>query len=114
RFAFVRTPVWEKADAEAQNAFAELTAALGSAVETVDLPANWAEAWEVHRTIMAVDMAHNLSAIVARGPVSNTLHKLLEHGRKISATHYLAALDQPPRYAAGLDDIFNAFDAFVT
>jgi Asp-tRNA(Asn)/Glu-tRNA(Gln) amidotransferase A subunit family amidase len=114
RFAFVRTPVWEKADAEAQAAFAELTAALRSAVETVDLPAEWSEAWEVHRTIMAVDMAHNLASIVARGPVSNTLQKLLEHGRKTSATHYLAALDQARRYATGFADIFNAFDAIIT
>jgi Asp-tRNA(Asn)/Glu-tRNA(Gln) amidotransferase A subunit family amidase len=114
RFAFVRTPVWQKADAEAQAAFAELTATLGSAVETVDLPADWAEAWEVHRTIMAVDMAHNLGPIVARGPVSDTLHRLLEHGRKTVAIHYLAALDQARHYAEGFDDIFNAFDAIIT
>ena len=114
RFAFVRTPVWDKADAEAKAAFAELTETLGSAVEVIDLPASWAEAWEVHRTIMAVDMAHNLAAIVARGSVSETLQKVLEHGSKVSATTYLAALDQARRYAAGFQEIFNAFDAIIT
>src|SRR6266478_6503986 len=34
RFAFVRTPVWEKADAQTQAAFEELIGALGSAVAT--------------------------------------------------------------------------------
>src|SRR6266852_7469354 len=41
RFAFVRTPVWEKADADTKAAFEELVAALGSAVETVDLPPSY-------------------------------------------------------------------------
>src|SRR6266446_3667668 len=60
RFAFVRTPVWDKADDDTKVAFEELVAALGSQVEPVDLPPSWTEAWEVHRTIMAADMAHNL------------------------------------------------------
>src|SRR5262249_58993493 len=63
RFAFVRTPVWDKADGDTKAAFEELAAALGSVVEPVDLPPAWAEAWEVHRTIMAADMAHNLAPL---------------------------------------------------
>src|SRR5262249_10826193 len=61
RFAFVRTPVWEKAEGETKAAFEELVAALGPAVESVDLPASFREAWDAHRTIMSVDMAHNLA-----------------------------------------------------
>ncbi|MET0537136.1 MAG: amidase [Xanthobacteraceae bacterium] len=114
RFAFVRTPVWDKADAETHAAFEELVAALGSAAEPVELPANWAGAWEVHRTIMAVDMTHNLASIITGGPTSDALQKLLEHGRKITAVQYLAALDQAQRYAAGIADIFNAYDAIIT
>src|SRR5258706_428321 len=49
RFAFVRTPVWDKADSDTKAAFEELAAELGSAVEPVDLPPSWTEAWEVHR-----------------------------------------------------------------
>ncbi|HKA79995.1 MAG TPA: amidase [Xanthobacteraceae bacterium] len=114
RFAFVRTPVWDKADDDTKVAFEELVAALGPQVEPVDLPDDWAEAWEVHRTIMATDMAHNLAPVVARGGASETLGKLLEQGRNVSAVRYLAALEQASRYAAGLADIFDAYDAILT
>jgi Asp-tRNA(Asn)/Glu-tRNA(Gln) amidotransferase A subunit family amidase len=114
RFAFVRTPVWDKADDDTKVAFEELVAALGSQVEPVDLPEDWAAAWEVHRTIMATDMAHNLAPLIARGEPSEALRKLLEHGRSVSAVHYLGALEQASRYAAGLADIFDAYDAILT
>src|SRR6266481_5322263 len=67
RFAFVRTALWDKADGETKAAFEEFVAAVGTAVESVDLPQSWAEAWELHRTIMATEMAHNLAPFVARG-----------------------------------------------
>jgi Asp-tRNA(Asn)/Glu-tRNA(Gln) amidotransferase A subunit family amidase len=114
RFAFVRTPVWDKADGDTKAAFEELATALGSAVEPVDLPPSWAEAWEVHRTIMAADMAHNLAPLVARGEPSEALSKLLAHGRGVSAVDYLGALAKAPRYTAGFADIFDAYDAIVT
>src|SRR5262249_56452626 len=114
RFAFVRTPVGDKADSETKAAFEELAAAVGSAVEPVDLQPSWAEAWEAHRTIMAADMAHNLGPLVARGEPSEALRKLLAHGRAVSAVDYLGALAKAERYAAGLSDIFDAYDAIVT
>ena len=114
RFAFVRTPVWDKADSDTKAAFEELAATLGSAVEPVHLPPSWTEAWEVHRTIMAADMAHNLGPLVARGEPSEALRKLLAHGRAVSAVDYLDALAKAQRYAAGLADIFDAYDAIVT
>src|SRR5947209_6076862 len=55
RFAFVRTPVWDKADGDTKAAFEELVTALGSSVAAVDLSPSLAEAWETHRTIMAAD-----------------------------------------------------------
>src|SRR5262249_12962889 len=114
RFAFVRTPVWDKADGDTKAAFEELAATLGSAIEPVDLPPSWAEAWEVHRTIMATEMAHNLAPLVARAEPSEALRKLLPHGRGVSAVDYLGALAKAERYAAGLSDIFDAYDAIVT
>jgi len=114
RFAFVRTPVWPKADAESHAAFEELVAALGSAVGLVDLPDSWSNAWEVHRTIMAVEMAHSLGPLVARGTPSERLRELLAHGGNVSAVQYLGACDAAKRYGAGFADIFNANDAIIT
>ncbi len=114
RFAFVRTPVWDKADADTKAAFEELVAALGSSIAPVDLPQSLAEAWETHRTIMATDMAHNLAALVARGEPSETLRQLLAHGRGVNAVDYLGALAKAPRYGASLADIFDEYDAILT
>src|SRR5262249_21391876 len=114
RLAFVRTPVWNKADADTQSAFSELVTALGSAVESVDLPQAWIDAWEVHRTIMAVEMSQNLGPLVARGEPSEALRKLLAHGRSVSAVDYLGALAKADHYAKGLREIFDTYDAILT
>ena len=115
RFAFVRTPVWDKADADTKAAFEELVTALGSSVAAVDLSASLAEAWETHRIIMAVEMAYNLAPLVARGEPSEVMRKLLAHGRSVSAVDYLGALAKAQRYApAGLADVFDEYDAILT
>jgi Asp-tRNA(Asn)/Glu-tRNA(Gln) amidotransferase A subunit family amidase len=116
RFAFVRTPIWDKADAETRAAFENLAERLGDCVETVDLPAAYTAAWDDHRAIMAADMAHNLNPLVARGgeATSKTLRDLLTEGDKVTAVRYLAARDAARRYAAGLGEVFREFDAIVT
>jgi Asp-tRNA(Asn)/Glu-tRNA(Gln) amidotransferase A subunit family amidase len=114
RFAFVRTPVWDKAETNTRAAFEELTAALGTQVAPVDLPQTLAEAWDVHRAIMATDMAHNLAPYVARGEPSEAMRKLLAYGRSVSAVDYLAALASAPRYAASIAEVFDEYDAILT
>src|SRR5262249_49427671 len=52
--------------------------------------------------------------LAARGEPSEALRKLLAHGRAVSAVDYLDALAKAQRYAAGLGDIFDAYDAIVT
>jgi Asp-tRNA(Asn)/Glu-tRNA(Gln) amidotransferase A subunit family amidase len=113
-FAFVRTPVWDKAEAETQAAFQELVTALGSAVALIDLPAPFAAAWNIQRTIMATEMAHNLAPFVARGEPSEVMARLLAEGRLTSAVGYLDAVDTASRYAASLADIFDQYDAIIT
>jgi|SRR5215471_17470796 len=63
---------------------------------------------------MATDMAHNLARLAARGETSETVRKLLAHGGSVSAVDYLDALAGADRYAAGLTDIFEAYDAILT
>jgi Asp-tRNA(Asn)/Glu-tRNA(Gln) amidotransferase A subunit family amidase len=65
---------------------------------------------------MAVDMAHNLGAFVDKGgEVSKTFRALIEEGRKVTATQYLAALRDAERYAEGMIGIFEQFaDAVIT
>jgi Asp-tRNA(Asn)/Glu-tRNA(Gln) amidotransferase A subunit family amidase len=116
QFAFVRTPIWDKADPDTRAAFEALAEELGEAATSVDLPPSFAQAWEDHRVIMAADMAHNLSGIIARGPdqASPQLRDFVAEGCAISAVRYLAARDAAHRYAAGLTSIFERYDAILT
>lgn len=116
RFAFVRTPVWSKADAETQAAFEAFVASLGDRAQAVDLPEQYSAAWDDQRTVMAADMAHNLNPALERGGdvLSQTLRDLLSEGRAVAAVRYLAARDNAKRYAAGLAEIFNEYDAIIT
>lgn len=116
KFAFVRTPVWDKADGTARAAFEALVESLGSSAATIDLPEAYNAAWKDHRAIMAVDIAHNLGAVVERGgdASSKTLRDIVAEGRGVGAVHYLAARDAARRYAAGIEEIFTQYDAIIT
>ena len=116
QFAFVRTPMWDKADAETRAGLDELVRRLGDAAAPVDLPDTYAAAWDDQRVIMATDMAHNFGALVARGrdASSQQLRDLLAEGGRTNALRYLAARDNAPRYAAGIADIFRQYDAILT
>lgn len=116
RFAFVRTPVWGKADAATRAAFEELAASLGPQVTEVDLPESYAAAWEDQRVIMAADMAHNFDPLLKRGGdlLSQQMRDLLADGRSVSAVRYLEAQTNARGYAAGLTRLFDEYDAILT
>ncbi|MGJ4926011.1 amidase [Bradyrhizobium sp. HKCCYLS2038] len=113
RLAFVRTPVWDRADADARSAIEALARELHA--EEVELPAGFAGAWDAHRAIMTVDMAHNLGHHADRGPVSLQFAELIAEGRRITAVQYLAARRDAERYAEGLSGVFEQVaDAIIT
>ncbi|HEX5213113.1 MAG TPA: amidase [Pseudolabrys sp.] len=116
RLAFVRTPMWDKADAETREAFEALAKRLEDCVAAVDLPDAYAAAWDDQRVIMSTDMAHNFGALVARGgeASSQRLRDLVAEGSRTNALRYLAARDNAPVYTAGLNEIFKRFDAILT
>jgi Asp-tRNA(Asn)/Glu-tRNA(Gln) amidotransferase A subunit family amidase len=117
QFAFVRTPVWDKTDAQTRAAFEGLVGSLCEQARSVDLPDSYAAAWDDQRAIMAADMAHRLNAAVERGDEvssSKTLRDFLAEGSAVSAVRYLAALDSAKRYGAGIAEIFKEYDAIIT
>jgi Asp-tRNA(Asn)/Glu-tRNA(Gln) amidotransferase A subunit family amidase len=117
RFAFVQTPVWEKAEPATRAAFEALVGRLGEQAQPVNLGESFAAAWDDQRTIMATDMAHNLRAVVARGDEaasSRQLRDFLAEGEKVTAVRYLAARDAGRRYAAAIGEIFKEYDAIIT
>jgi Asp-tRNA(Asn)/Glu-tRNA(Gln) amidotransferase A subunit family amidase len=116
RFAFVKTPVWDKADAEARQALEGLVKKLGSACFSHDLPSYYAEAWDAQRTVMAAEMAFNLGEVANKGgdKVSQRFHELMAEGRQVTATRYLEMIALRQRLRDELAPLFERCDAIIT
>jgi Asp-tRNA(Asn)/Glu-tRNA(Gln) amidotransferase A subunit family amidase len=116
RLAFVKTPIWERADSSTREAFGELTATLGAQCEPYPLPESIAEAWDWHRTIMESEMAAHLDLEYEKGrdKLGESLRNQLARGREITALAYQRAVAKVPRLIAGFDELFANFDAIVT
>jgi Asp-tRNA(Asn)/Glu-tRNA(Gln) amidotransferase A subunit family amidase len=116
RFAFVKTPVWDKADGEAQQALEQFVKGLGDACFTYDLPGHFAEAWDAQRMVMAAEMAFNLGKIADRGgdKVSQRFHELMAEGRQVAATRYLDMIALRQRLRDELAPLFERCDAIIT
>jgi Asp-tRNA(Asn)/Glu-tRNA(Gln) amidotransferase A subunit family amidase len=117
QLAFVKTPLWNKADAETHEAFAELVSHLGEQVEEFRFPPAFKDAWKAHQTIMEADIALNFEAEYEQGKdkLSESLRGQIERGRKLRAVDYNKALDEIPALNAVLQELFEQrFDAFLT
>ena len=113
-FALVRTPMWDKADAGTRSGLEELAKEVGA--QEIEMPDDFRNAWDGHRAIMAVDMAHNLGHLVDKGgELSPALRALVAEGREVTAVQYLAAVRDARRYAERLSYIFEqSADAIIT
>lgn len=115
-FAFIRTPVWDRAEAETQEAFAEIVTALGARVEELELPGSSAQTWDWHRTVMEAEMAAHLEAEWERGRerLSPSLQAQLARGHAITALEYQKARARIPMIHDALSEIFQQCDAILT
>jgi Asp-tRNA(Asn)/Glu-tRNA(Gln) amidotransferase A subunit family amidase len=116
-FAFIKTPHWERADADMKEAFAELRETLGDRVEEVDLFPSAMDAWDWHKTIMETEMTANLRPLWEKGEkkLSEKLRSLIERGRETKAQDYLRALRTVGPLNDLFDDLFEQrYDAVLT
>ena len=117
RFAFVKTPVWDQADEDAQAAFEELAAHLGEEiVEEVELPEPFNNAIEWHQIILESNLARNFEMEYERGKdkISDLLCKMIERGQKYLAVDYTRAVEKVPVLNGLLGEMFERFDALLT
>jgi Asp-tRNA(Asn)/Glu-tRNA(Gln) amidotransferase A subunit family amidase len=114
--AFVKGPAWDQAEEATRQGFEELAAALGDACDPVDLPETFAQAAAAHRKVMTVGFARNLRHYHerSRDGLSAPLLQAIEEGREVPAVDYLSALDWRNVLNAGLERIFDRYDAIVT
>src|SRR6185295_11047274 len=116
-FAFIKTPHWERTDADTKDALAELQDALGKQVEEVELFPSATDAWDWHRTIMEAEMAANLEPLWLAGKdkLSEKLRSLIERGREVRALEHQRALRRIAPTVESLDDLFQQrYDAILT
>jgi len=116
RFAFVKSPAWDQADASTQDAFAELIDVLGDRAEAVDLASVYDEVFDWHRLVMDVEIAKNLADDFKSGgdQISDSLRAVNERGQAAHGVDYSLALDRQSLFARGLDEIFEDFDVILT
>jgi len=115
--AFIKTPHWDRVDADAKEAFGELVEALGERVEEVELFPSADGAWDWHKTIMEVDMAASFEREWQQGRdrLSQQLRSLIERGREVRAVDYKRAMRAIAPVIASFDELFmERYDAILT
>ncbi|HEX2197372.1 MAG TPA: amidase [Burkholderiales bacterium] len=113
---FIKPPVWDRADSDTREAFAELAEQMKDCVVEIELPSSTAGMLDWHRTIMEAEMAANLDREFEQGKdrLSESLRTQLERGRELRAFDYQRALARIPLLNAAFDEMFERCDAFLT
>jgi len=116
RLALVKTPFWDRLDADAQAAFEELAQALGAQAQPFELPASAAQAIDWHRTLFEADLAAAFEIEYERGAdkLSASMRGQIERGRQVLALDYCKALARIGILNEGFAELFSDFDAIVT
>jgi Asp-tRNA(Asn)/Glu-tRNA(Gln) amidotransferase A subunit family amidase len=116
-FAFIKTPMWERADDDTKEGFAELIEHLGGQVEEVELFPSALDAWQFHHKIMSSEMAANLEREweKSRDRLSAQLRLQIERGREVRAVEYQQALRQiAPIHESFVELFEQRYDAIIT
>jgi Asp-tRNA(Asn)/Glu-tRNA(Gln) amidotransferase A subunit family amidase len=116
-FAFIKTPLWERADEDTKEGFAEIIEHLGSQVEEIELFPSASEAWQWHQNIMSAEMALNLEWEWKHGRdrLSEQLRTLIERGHEVRAVEYQRALARiHPIHESFVELFEQRYDAILT
>jgi Asp-tRNA(Asn)/Glu-tRNA(Gln) amidotransferase A subunit family amidase len=116
-FAFIKTPMWERADEETKEGLAEIIEHLGAQVEEVELFPSASEAWQWHHDIMSAEMALNLEREWKHGHdrLSEQLRTQIERGQEVRAIDYQRALARiNPIHESFVELFEQRYDAILT
>jgi Asp-tRNA(Asn)/Glu-tRNA(Gln) amidotransferase A subunit family amidase len=116
-FAFIKTPMWQRADDDSKEGFAEIVEQLGAQVEEVELFPSAQEAWQWHQTIMGAEVAHNFEREwqTSRSLLSEQLRAQIERGHEVRAMDYQRALQQiAPLHDRFVELFEQRYDAILT
>jgi Asp-tRNA(Asn)/Glu-tRNA(Gln) amidotransferase A subunit family amidase len=115
RFAFVRTPAWDKADSAAQKSIIDFVARHSHAITEAPDPVIFETIIDAHRCVQHAENAHHFADIEARARdlLSPTLREILDLGRTIPAKDYLDALALRDMAYRELTALLDRYDALV-
>ena len=119
---FVRTPIWESVEGYAQQALEDYAAALskvpGITVREVTLPAQFDNAWDLHRRIYTKALSYYFSKeyTESRDGISTVMCEMIEEGLALSTERYAADLEEQAALSASLDEMLRAegIDALIS
>jgi len=116
KLAFAKTPVWDQADEDTREAFAELVDRFSDSIAEVELPPVFEKALELHRSIQDAEVAVNFAPEYEKGrdQLSARLREIIEHGQQVLAADYIRALARIPLLNVSLDEIYKQYDAILT
>lgn len=116
-FAFVKTPLWERVDADAKEAFVELASHLGDRLEEIELLGAGEDVLAVHDAVSGPEIAMNLRREWEHGRdrLSPALRARIERGRAVPGVDYVSALARVTQLNAGFTELFEQrYDAILT
>jgi Asp-tRNA(Asn)/Glu-tRNA(Gln) amidotransferase A subunit family amidase len=116
-FAFVKTPRWDRVDADAKEAFVELAGHLGDRLEEIELLGAGEDVLAAHDAVSGPEIAMNLRKEWEHGRdrLSPALRARIERGREVRGVDYVSALARVPGLNAGFTELFEQrYDAILT
>lgn len=115
KLGFVKTPMWDQAQAQMQEAMGEIAEALGNRADWADLPQSFDNAVRWQSVIMEAEGARNFAREYGQNPdeLGPEFRATLERGLSHSATDYIAALEARDGLNGILDEMFETYDALV-
>ncbi|RMF04433.1 MAG: amidase [Alphaproteobacteria bacterium] len=114
--AFVKGPTWDKAEKVTEEAFAELVEALGEQCDTFDLPPIYHQAPKWQKLIQTAEVGKYFGPLLdhAADGISDPMKEMIAEGRTIPAHEYITAKEFRDVLYAGLEEIFERYDAILT
>lgn len=115
RIAFMKTAVWDKADAAAQQALQGFAARLGADCTEVEMPAEMASAWDAQRVLQHYDNAKYYGPLLdAHGDaMSESLQGYIAEGRQMTEAQYREGVAGRDDAYAWLETIYAEYDAIL-
>ncbi len=115
RFAFVRTPVWDEAEADMAAALEDFARGLGDAVHDVELEGVFADIVPCHATVMNANLVANLGEALENTPdqLKDETKRRIGLGLEVSGADYIRALGRAEAQGQALDRLFDHYDAIL-